>query len=109
MAGYINTFELGKAWQLDTNPFNWYRVINEKGESHMTYIDGKVYKYDEDWEFKRIGLLQWLKPDYVTNLANRTVHIPRAKEYDELVRTWTQNQDEQASWWKQYLHSKLQP
>ncbi len=109
MALYINTFELGKVWQLDTNPFNWYRVINEDGETQMVYIDGKVYKYDEDWEFKRIGLLQWIKPDYVSNLGNRTVHIPKAKEYDELVKTWKENDNEQVMWWKKALSPLLQP
>lgn len=109
MAGYINRFELGKTWQLDTNPFNWYRVVDDKGESQMVYIDGKVYRYDENWEFKRIGLLQWIKPDYVINLPNSTALIPKATEYEELVEGWKNNNDEVVSWWRQALNPQLQP
>lgn len=109
LAKHINNFELGKTWQLDTNPFNWYRVTDENGESKMVYIDGKVYRYDENWEFKRIGLLQWIKPDYVTNLPNRTALIPKAKEFEDLIENWDKDDNQISNWWKKYLNPLLQP
>lgn len=109
MASYVNTFELEKKWQLDTNPFNWYRVIKEDGTTEMTYVDGKVYRYDELWEFRRVGLLQWTSPEYVTNAHDQSATIPKVKEYVALRDNWAKTMDENLLVWKQHLHPSLQP
>ena len=109
LASYVNRFELGKQWQLDTNPFNWYRVPKDDGTTEMTYVDGKVYRYDEMWEFKRIGLLQWTTPEYVSKATERSAAVPKVKEYEELEAKWKTDDSEVATWWKKHLHSSLQP
>lgn len=109
MASYINQFESGKRWQLDTNPFNWYRVKINNNETQMVYVDGKVYRYDENWEFKRIGLLQWLDCRYTEGLKTHSAIIPRAKEYTELQQNWATREDEYGIWWKKYLNPFIQP
>jgi ubiquinone/menaquinone biosynthesis C-methylase UbiE len=109
MASYINQFELGKKWQLDTNPFNWYRVKISDTETQMVYVDGKVYRYDENWEFRRVGLLQWLDPRYTEGLKNHSATIPKAKEYSELQSNWEARDDQYCQWWKRYLNSFIQP
>lgn len=108
MASYINKFELGKTWQLDTNPFNWYR-INKDEETQMMYVDGKVYMYDEAWEFRRVGLLQWIDPSFLANGNIHTAHIPRASDYNNLQNTWQANNHTVVQWWKKYLNPNLQP
>lgn len=109
MATLVNMFELQKKWQLDTNPFNWQRVTNEDGTTQMYYVDGKVYRYDEEWEFRRIGLLQWINASYVTGTDVRTAFIPKTKEYEALVQKWESETGQVAIWWKKYLHPFLQP
>jgi len=109
MAAYINLFELGKIWQLDTNPFNWYKVKTENGKTQMVYVDGKIYKFDEDWEFRRIGLLQWLDPKYTENLSVHSALIPKAKEYEKLKNEWESRKDKHSTWWKKYLNIFIQP
>ncbi len=109
MAKYINTFELGKRWQLDTNPFNWYRVQKENGTTEMVYIDGKVYPYDEKWEFKKVGLLQWLDPKYVSGLYNRSASIPKISEYEEMAKNWQVESNPVLGWWRKNLSAILQP
>lgn len=109
MASHINSFELSKKWQLDTNPFNWYRVTKPDGTTEMVYIDGKVYPYDEKWEFKKIGLLQWTDPRYVSGLTTRSATIPKVKEYEALVQGWPDAADEKIKWWKKNLSPLLQP
>lgn len=109
MASYINTFELRKEWQLDTNPFNWYRVINEDGSSQMVYVDGKVYHYDENWEFKRIGLLQWIDTRYVTGMNVKTAIIPKANDFESFKEVWGKGESDIILLWKKYLHPSLQP
>ena len=108
MAEYINTFELNKKWQMDTNPFNWYRIPQDDGSTKMVYADGKVYLYDENWEFRRIGLLQWINPKYVEGNVFSAV-IPTANEYQLLQGKWDKTETEQVLWWKKYLHQTLQP
>ena len=109
MAEYISAFELEKKWQLDTNPFNWYRVTNDDGTAQMTYIDGKVYKYDDDWEFRKIGLLQWIDPSYVEGGNTHTARIPKKTKYNQLKEDWANDNSEQVLWWKKYLSQLLQP
>jgi len=109
MTGYINTFELNRKWQLDTNPFNWYRVPQKDGTTKMIYVDSKVYPYDEAWEFRRIGLLQWLRPQYVNGNINYSAQIPTANEFEALRKQWDNLNTEQITWWKKYLSPVLQP
>jgi ubiquinone/menaquinone biosynthesis C-methylase UbiE len=109
MARHVTKFELGKKWQLDTNPFNWYRVPGEDGSSQMTYVDGKVYRYDESWEFRRIGLLQWLTPEYITDTPEHSAAIPKAKDYEALQKSWESSTDESVLLWKRHLHPHVQP
>lgn len=109
MASYINAFEKEKEWQLDTNPFNWYRVNNEDGTTTMTYIDGKIYRYEDDWEFRKVGLLQWIDPIYIEGEETHSAKIPRKQAYDALRIGWTDNQHQQVLWWKKYLNPLLQP
>ncbi len=111
MATYINSFELGRKWQIDTNPFNWYRVTKEDGTTEMVYIDGKVYRYDEDWEFRKIGLLQWTNPEYVDGMSVHTAIVPKRTKYEELRKGWADddNNSEEIMWWKKYLSPVLQP
>ncbi len=109
LASYINRSELEKEWQIDTNPFNWYRVPKEDGTTEMTYVDGKAYPYEKAWKFRRVGLLQWTTPDYVLSASNRSAAIPRERQYEELRDRWEADTSELSSWWKKYLDPSLQP
>lgn len=109
MARMVNEFELKKEFQLDTNPFNWYRVPAPDGTATMLYVDGKVYPYDEVWDFKRVGLLQWISPEYVINLPSNSAGIPKALAYEALCKDWEETTDPVAQWWKKYLSPKIQP
>jgi len=109
MAEIVNSFEREGTYQLDTNPFNWFRVINEDGSTQMTYVDGKVYPYEKNWDFKRIGLLQWNDAKFVSNVEIQSAHIPKVREYEEFAATWEANSSKVASWWKKYLYPDLQP
>lgn len=104
----VNSYEMGKKWQLDTNPYSWFRVIGESGETKMVYASGKVYKYDERWEFRKIGLLQWIYPEYVEKAENLSAIIPRAKDYEALRRQW-KTKIVAYSLWKNYLAPIVQP
>jgi ubiquinone/menaquinone biosynthesis C-methylase UbiE len=109
IASHVNTFELGKEWQIDTNPFNWYRVPCADDSTEMVYIDGKVYRYDERWEFRRIGLMQWINSSYVDVSNVKTAILPKAKEYEEFRQQWKNDSNKLILLWKKYLHSSLQP
>ena len=76
----------------------------------MVYVDGKIYRYDEAWEFRRVGLLQWLRPEYVSeeNVAY-SANIPKAHEYVALKEQWNNLDEEHVLWWKKYLSPVLQP
>jgi len=102
MATIVKKFEIGKLWQLDTNPFGWYRVLTEDGTFKMTYASGKVYKYDENWEFEKVGLLQWLDPQYVKKSNNYSAAIPPEKEVTKL-RGGNFSSNQQLAWWRKYL------
>lgn len=108
MADIVNRFEQGKVWQLDTNPFSWFRIPTPDGQTKMTYASGKVYRYDEQWEFRRVGLLQWLQPEYVASGENYAATIPLAKDYHHLQADWPAG-SKQIDWWKKYLDPRLQP
>ncbi len=88
MAAIVNRFELEKRWQLDTNPFNWFRVTKDSGETEMVYADGKVYKFDERWAFARVGLLQWIDPNYVSLARDNCAVIPSAASASKLHAWW---------------------
>ena len=75
----------------------------------MVYVDNKVYLYDEAWEFRRIGLLQWLDPHYTQNLPTHSALIPKAREYALLQKEWVTRNDEYSQWWKKYLNPFIQP
>lgn len=108
MCEIINSFELGKQWQVDTNPFSWFRVTKNDGTTQMVYASGKVYHYDENWEFRKVGLLQWLDPSYVKSAKDFSAAIPRTKDYQELKeKIW--KQEGRFEPWKKYLHSSLLP
>jgi len=111
MAEYVNAFELRRKWQLDTNPFNWYRVPQADGSTKMVYVDGKNISI---WwglgVLGRVGLLQWLRPEYVSeeNVAY-SANIPKAHEYVALKEQWNNLDEEHVLWWKKYLSPVLQP
>jgi ubiquinone/menaquinone biosynthesis C-methylase UbiE len=109
MAEIINRYEKGKEWQLDTNPFGWFRVTREDGSTQMVYVSSKVYRYDERWEFKKIGLLQWIDPHYVQNSQFFCAAIPRARDYEKMKEKWQEKGDQVIGWWKKYLDPSLQP
>ncbi len=102
-AEIINRFELGKQWQLDMNPFNWARVPDENGESHLEYTGSTVYAYDEKWSFPRLGLLQWTDPQYVPDGIVRTAKFPSKQVIDEFLKNLSNNTDEKVGWWRKYL------
>lgn len=109
MAETINKYERGKEWQLDTNPFGWFRVAQEDGSTKMVYVSSKVYRYDERWEFKKVGLLQWIDPHYVQNSQFFCAAIPRARDYEKMRERWQEEDNQVSGWWKKYLDSSLQP
>ncbi len=108
MAAIVNAYEKGKQWQLDTNPFSWFRVTKEDGSTEMVYASSKVYRFQEDWEFRRVGLLQWLEPQYVTRGEHFMAAIPNMIEYQELGKKWQEGGD-MIDKWKKYLAETLQP
>jgi len=108
VAKIVNRFELKKQRQLDTNPFNWYRVTDSAGKSEMVYIDSKVYLYDEKWAFSRVGLLQWCVPELVQNATQHCAGIPTSMYADELSAWWHVD-SEVVGWWKKHLNPHLQP
>ena len=108
MAKIINTCEKSKEWQLDTNPYSWFRVKKEDGNFEWQYASSKVYRYDEQWEFRKIGLSQWLDSNYVKNGQNYSAAIPKAKEYKKLQTQW-QKGSGQIDLWKKYLDPSLHP
>jgi len=108
IASIINRFEKGKLWQLDTNPHNWLKVTGENGETSLVYVDGKVYRYDEEWEFKRVGLLQWLYPHYIQEGHPLSASIPKDTDFEELKTAWKEG-GPVIDMWKKYLDSSVAP
>lgn len=108
IAEIVNRYEKGKTWQLDTNPFSWFRITKEDGRTEMIYASSKVYSYDERWEFRRVGLLQWLDPIYVENARRLSAAIPKEKEYETLINNWGAPND-QISSWRKYLDPQVSP
>ncbi|OHB21177.1 MAG: hypothetical protein A3J67_04650 [Parcubacteria group bacterium RIFCSPHIGHO2_02_FULL_48_10b] len=111
---FIGIFEQEKKWQLDTNPFNWFRVEEAGKTPHLVYVDGKVYRYDERWEFRRIGLLQWLNPNYVARAVDNSAAIPTAQESQRLSAAWKSSapgefHPEMLVWWKRHLNPSITP
>ncbi len=108
MASIINKYEKGKKWQLDTNPFSWFRVKREDGNTEMVYVSNKVYLYDETWEFRKKGLLQWLDPRYIQHAQNFSAAIPTNQAYEQLQEVWEQGGN-YIDEWKKYLDEDVQP
>ncbi len=108
MAQIVNAFENSKQWQIDTNPFNWYRV-NKNGKTEMVYIGGTVYRYNENWSFDKVGLLQWVDPRYVETSQNQSAKIPNQAEFQDFARRWQKLDTKYANWWKKYLNPNVQP
>lgn len=108
MAQIINQFEMSKEWQLDSNPFNWFRV-NKNGETKMVYTGGTVYKYNEAWSFDKVGLLQWTDADYVIHGLNQSARLPTQNKASDFARNWKNLNTPIALWWKKYLHQTVQP
>lgn len=108
MAQIVNVFENSKQWQIDTNPFNWYRV-NKNGKTEMVYIGGTVYRYNENWSFDKVGLLQWVDPRYVEASQNQSAKIPNQIEVQDFARRWQKLDTKYANWWKKYLNPNVQP
>jgi SAM-dependent methyltransferase len=106
MAEIVNKYEKNKEWQLDTNPFSWYRVTNEDQTTQMVYVSNKVYPYDENWQFSAVGLLQWLDPKYVNQAQNYSAVIPTAHEYEQLKQKWSTG-DASVQLWKRYLQVEV--
>ena len=109
MCRIINSFELKKKWQIDTNPYNWYRRSFEDGSTEMTYIGGTIFLYDEQWDFKRIGLLQWCTPQFIQASEHISAIIPKASEAESFAKEWESHQREHYIWWKKYLSAVIQP
>lgn len=108
MAQIVNKFENSKQWQIDTNPFNWFRV-NKKGKSEMVYIGGTVYHYNEDWSFDKVGLLQWVDSSYVEGEKKQSARIPKQSEVKDFAKEWQKMDTKYAIWWKKYLNLNIQP
>lgn len=104
MAEVINSFEIDGKWQIDTSPFNWFKVKNK-----MIYTDGSVYKYDDNWSFGRIGLLQWIDPKFVSDTDKQSTKIPSKIESEKLAKDWKNLDSKETLWWKKYLHQTVQP
>ena len=109
MAAIINVFELSKKYQVDTNPYNWYRVAKPDGTTQMTYIGGTVFSYDEQWDFKRIGLIQWCLPGFIQGSEHWESFVPKATDYTEFARNWHTLNTPVVGWWKKYLSATVQP
>lgn len=103
----VNIYESGVRYQLDTNPFAWYRVEDENGITSLIYASGKVYLYDERWQFAKIGLLQWTNSKYLENADYYFPMIPKKKEQLDFAAQWQSSDN--YSVWKQYLDPDHQP
>ncbi len=112
VASIVNRCELEKKWQLDTNPYNWYRVTLDDGMTEMTYVDGKVYLYDDRWAFNRKGLLQWLEPSFLPGYSDSVVEncaqIP-TEVYTDRSDLWWDRSRREVQWWAKYLDKSLLP
>jgi ubiquinone/menaquinone biosynthesis C-methylase UbiE len=108
MAEVINKYENGKQWQLDTNPFNWFRSEKD-GQTQMVYIGGTVYKYNEAWSFDKVGLLQWIDPRFVDQGLVQSARVPNQHEAADFAKNWQLNDNQVALWWKKYLNPNIQP
>lgn len=109
MATIVNAFELSKKFQIDTNPYNWYRVTQPDGTTQMTYIGGTVFSYDEMWDFKRIGLIQWCIPGFIQGSEHWESIVPKATDVDSFAKNWHSLDTPVIQWWKKYLSATVQP
>ena len=104
IAEIVNRFEIEKKWQIDTSPFNWFRVKNK-----IVYTDGSVYEYNDDWSFKQVGLLQWLDLKFISDTNKQSTKIPLKVDSDKLAKDWEKLNTQEVIWWKKYLNPTLQP
>ena len=107
LASYVNGFEPAQEYQLDTNPYNWFR-LGQGAQSVLTYADGKVYPYEHDWRFSHIGLLQWIDPRYIQQARFLSPSIPTSEDYAAFLDQWKQG-TEATTLWATYLDPALQP
>lgn len=107
MAAIVNRFENEREWQLDTNPFAWFRVPTSDG-TVMTYVTGKVYRYDEEWAFARVGLLQWLDATYVRDALDFCAVIPNDKAQQAFLPHWRKG-GTNIDLWKRSLDQGVAP
>jgi len=108
MARVINRFEMSKEWQIDTNPYNWFR-INKDDHTEMVYIGGTVYRYNEAWSFDKVGLIQWINPAYVENKKAQSAKIATKQEAENFANNWGNMHGKEIDWWKKYLNINVQP
>lgn len=104
----INLYEKNKIYQLDTNPFSWYRVPQPDGSFRLTYVSGKVYSYHDDWTFSQIGLLQWTDKKYIENASYYSAAIPKNRDQIQFTQRW-HSDSEAYLLWKKYLDPALWP
>ena len=104
----INQYETNKTYQLDSNPFAWYRVPQPDGTFRLTYLSGKVYSYHDNWKFSQIGLLQWTDNNYLENASYYSAAIPKKNEQLHFAHAWYASSDV-FSIWKKYLEPSIWP
>lgn len=108
ICGYINSLEQGKRYQIDSNPFAWYLDESKPPGEQLIYASGKVYAYDERWEFSRVGLLQWCQPELILGGEYYSAAIPTSSQISDFWKTWC-NDTSSFQVWKRYLHRSVQP
>ncbi len=104
IAEIVNAFERKREWQLDMNPFGWFRTSERAARvSRMVYVTGKVYRYDEMWGFLSVGLLQWIDPVFVQNAHKFTAEIPNHRFQQSFLKEWERGDSDRLQVWKRYL------
>lgn len=103
IAEVVNSFETQKEWQLDMNPFSWFRAPSSNSQATvMVYVAGKVYRYDERWRFWNIGLPQWTDSRYIQEASEFTAAIPKQKDVRRQQDLW-RSHPEKLGLWLRYL------
>ncbi|MDP8234157.1 MAG: methyltransferase domain-containing protein [Candidatus Saelkia tenebricola] len=110
IAEIVNRFEKSKQYQLNMNPYAWYRVKNDDGTTQMVYFSGIVYLYDERWEFRYIGLMQWIDKKYLEGAEDYRAVVPSINEYREFYSyDWLDSSSDPIRVWKKYLDKAVWP
>lgn len=103
IAEIVKQYEGQKEWQLDMNPYSWFRITKEDGTTLMTYATGKVYRYDDRWEFLKVGLLQWIDPVFVKNAQEHNTPLPTKKAAQVFARHFEHSTDPEIFRWRKYF------